>query len=377
LRFQTRFGRYRWRRVPFSCFAPSNSFWAVQRAPSPFLCFVHPDSFSTVSSASSPIFHVLRSRTNFRRYRGRWDAFSCFMPPYSFSTIPRASGPVFMFCAPEPVLRGTEGAGSSFLCFVLPDSFWAVPRAPGPVVIFCATRLIFGGTEGVRSRYHVLHSRVCFRWYRGHRVPFSCFALSDSFLTVPRASGPVFIFCALELILGGTEGVGSNFHILCSQTRFVRYRGRRVQFSCIALPNPFWAVTRTSGPVCMCCAPELVLVGTRGAGSHFHVMGHQTHFRRFQGCRIWFSCFAFFDSFSTVTRVLHHIFHVLRSRTHFRQYRGCRVPISCFVLPNSFWVVTRATSPIRMFCAPGLVFDCTECVKSGFHFLRSRTHFQR
>jgi hypothetical protein len=147
------------------------------------------------------LFHVLCSRTRFRRYRGRQVPFSCFAHPDSFSTIPSASGPNLMFCA--------HG-------------------------------LIFGGAECVWSRFHVLRSRTRFWRYWGRQVPFYCFALSDSFSAVsrdpfssfalpdsfsaiPGATGPFFLFCALGLIFGGSECVGSHFHVLRSQTRFRRY----------------------------------------------------------------------------------------------------------------------------------------------------------
>jgi hypothetical protein len=98
------------------------------------------------------------------------------------------------------------------------------------VFMFSAPRLIFDGTKGVGSNFHVLHSLTHFRRYRGRQVPFSCVALPDSFSAIPRAPGPVFMFCAPVLILDGTGGVGFSFHVLRSQTRFGRYRGRRVQF---------------------------------------------------------------------------------------------------------------------------------------------------
>jgi hypothetical protein len=142
-------------------------------------------------------FHVLRARTRFRLYRGHQVLFSCCMRPESFSAVPRSSGPVFMFCAPG---------------------------------------LVFGGTEGVGSRFHSLHAQTHFRRYRGRRVPFSCFVFPDSFSAEPRASDHIFMFCATGLVFGGSEGVGSCFHILRSQTRFRRYRGRRVPFSCFARP---------------------------------------------------------------------------------------------------------------------------------------------
>jgi hypothetical protein len=167
-------------------------------------------------------FHVLCSRTHFRRCRVRQVPFSVIVHTYSFSTVPRASGPVFMFC--------------------VPGLFSAVSKAAGPILTFCAPRFIFDDTEGVRSCFHVSHSRTRFRRYRERQVPFSCFAISDSFSAVPRASGPVFIFCAPGLIFGVNEGVGSRFLVLrtglvvdgiggvgsrflvmCARTRFRRY----------------------------------------------------------------------------------------------------------------------------------------------------------
>jgi hypothetical protein len=159
--------------------------------------------------------------------------FSCFARPNSFYTVPRASRFVS--------------------CFALPDMFSAVSSASGPVFMFCAPGLIFGGPEGDGSRSHVLCARIRFRRYRRIRVPFSCFARPNSFSAVPRASGPVFIFFALEHVFGGAEGVGSHFHVLRSHTRFRRYRGRRLSFFNF-------------------CVPGLIFGGTEGVGSCFHVL---------------------------------------------------------------------------------------------------------
>jgi hypothetical protein len=303
-------------------------------------------------------FHVLRARTRFRRYRGCRVPFSRFALLNMFSAVPRASGLVFMFCAPGLVFVGTEDIGSrflvfcapglvfgstegvlshfhvlrsrtrfrryrgcwvSFLCFALPNSFSAVPRASYPVFLFSAHRHVFGGTEGVRSIFHVLCARTYFRPYRGRRVAFSCFARTDLLSTVPRASGPVFNFCA--------PGI-------CSR----RYRGHRVPFSCFALPDSFSAVPKASGPVFMFCTPGLIFGGTEGVRS---------------------------------------LFHVFRSQTHFRRYRGRRVPFLCFALPESFPAVPRSLASFFMFCAPGFVFGGIEGVRSLFLVLRSRTHFRR
>jgi hypothetical protein len=204
--------------------------------------------------------------------------------------------------------------------------------------MFCVPRLVFGVTEGVVSRFHVLRSRTHFRRYRGCRVPFSCFARPDSFLAVLRASAPVFMVYAPEIVLGGTEGVGFRFHVLRSRTSFRRNRGRRVLFSCFARMDSFSTVPRASGPVFMFCAPGLFLGGTEGVGSRFHVF---------------------------------------RARTHFRRNRGRRLPLPCFALPDSFSTVPRASGPVFMFFEPKLLFGGTEGVGSRFHVLRSRTRFGR
>jgi hypothetical protein len=143
----------------------------------------------------------------------------------------------------------------SFSCFARPDSFSPVPRASSPVFIFCAARLIFGATDGVGSHFHVLRTRTYFRQYGGRRVPFSYFAPPDSFSTVPRASGPVFMFYAPGLVFDRTEGGWSRFHVLLARTHFPRERGCRVPFSCFALPDSFLAVLRASCPIFMFNAP--------------------------------------------------------------------------------------------------------------------------
>jgi hypothetical protein len=178
-------------------------------------------------------FHFLRARTYFRRYRGCRLPFSCFVLPNSFSAVPTASGLVFMFCAPGHV--------------------------------FC-------GAKGVRSRIHVLCSRTRFRWCGRRRVLFSCFALPDSFSADPAALGPFFMFCEPVLIFGGIEGVRSRFHVLCSWTHFRWYRGRRVPFSCFVLPDMFSAVRRTSGSVFTFCSPGHVFGCAEGVGSCFHIL---------------------------------------------------------------------------------------------------------
>jgi hypothetical protein len=276
-----------------------------------FSCFALPNPFSAVPSASGPVF--------------------IFCALDSFSTISTASGTIFMFCALGPIFGGTEGVGSCFYVLRFLTHFWryrgcrvpfpclgipVVPRASGAVLMFCAPGFIFGGTEGVGFRFLVLGSR----WYRGRRVPFSCFALLNLFSSGSTASGTVFMFCPPGPIFGGTEGVESRFHILRSLTHFRRYRGRQVPFSCFGLLEPFSAVPTTSGSIScfalhdsflsvstasgsvfMFCSPELAFGGIDGVGSRFHVLRSRTHFRPYRRRRVPFSCFALPDSFSTVT----------------------------------------------------------------------------
>jgi hypothetical protein len=196
------------------------------------------------------------------------------------------------------------------------------------------------------SLFHVLRSLTHFRRYRARRVLFSCLARPNSFSVVQTVSSPVFTFCAPGLISGGTEDVGSRFHVLRSQTHFRRYQGRRVPFSCFLLPDSFSAVPRASDPFFMFYTPELIFGGTEGVRSHFHVWRSRTRFRRYRGCRVPFLCFALPqfssfalpDSFSAVPRASGHF--------------------SCFELPDSFSAIPWASG-------------------SHFHVLRARTRFRR
>jgi hypothetical protein len=294
-----------------------------------------------------------------------------------------------MFCAPGIVFGGSECVGSRLhifrshtlfqrfqrprfqvLCFGESDSFSAVSRASGPILMFCDTRLVFDDTEVIGSRFHFLCFRSHFRRCLGRRVQFLCFALLDSCSAVPRASGPVFmfcdhglifggsesgrvfIFCAPGLIFGGSEVFGSRFYVLRCRSHFCRYRARRVEFSCFALPDSFStvarvsvpfsyfalpdsfsAVARASGPVFMFCAPELMFCVTEGVGTNFHVLNSRTRFRRYRGRRVPFSRFTSPNSFSAVSRA---------SSLDFM-----------FALQNSFSAAPRASGQVSMFCSPG------------------------
>jgi hypothetical protein len=155
--------------------------------------------------------------------------------------------------------------------------------------MLCVLGLCFVGTNGVGSRFHILRSRTHFRRYRGRRVRFSYFVLPDTFSAVPTASGPIFMFCAIVRVFDGAEGVGSRFYVMRSRTHFRRCRVRRIPFSCFARSESFSAVPRASGPVFMFFALGLVFGGTEGVGPRFHVLRSptcfhvlraQTHFRR-------------------------------------------------------------------------------------------------
>jgi hypothetical protein len=206
--------------------------------------FCAPAVIFDVTEGVGSSFPILLSRTRFRRYRGRRVPFSCFSRSDSFTVLTRASGPVFIFCAPGQVFGGSDGVVSLFL-FCAPGLVLGGTEGVNPIFMFCPPRLVFGGAGA-----------------EGVGVPFSCFALPNSFSAVPRSSGAVFWFCAPALFFGVTEGVGSGFHDLRCRARFRRYRGRLVPFTCNELPNSFSAVPRASGPVFMFCVPGRVLGGT-------------------------------------------------------------------------------------------------------------------
>jgi hypothetical protein len=261
--------------------------------------------------------------------------------------------------------------------------------------MFYAPGLVFDGTEAVWSYYNVLSARTHFRRYRGRPVLFSYFGLPDMFSTVPSATDHVFMFCAPGLVFDGLEGDVSCFHVLRDGTSFQRYRGRRFPFTCVACLNSFSTLSSASGPVLKFCAPKLVFDGTEGVRSCFHVLHSRSHFPRYRGRRVLFSCFVLCGTFSNVRRALGPIlmfspglrfgvtegvesrFHVLSVHTHFRRYRGRPFPFSCFPLPDSFSTVPRALGPIFMFCAPRHVFSGMEGVESRFHVLRSQTRFRQ
>jgi hypothetical protein len=362
--------------VSFSGFALPKLFPAVPKASGPVFKFCAPGLIFGGTEGVGSRFHVLRARTHFRRYRGRPLPFSFSARPDSFFAVLRASALVFMFCALGVVSCVTEGVVSLFQ------------------VLRSRTR--FRTTAGIGCRFHVLCVLTRFQRKRGCRVPFSCFALPASFPAVPRASGPIFMFFAPGLVFGGIAGIGSRFQVLCTRTRFQRYPGRRLQFSSFVLPDSFSASLRASAPVFMFYAPELIFDGNEGVRSRFIILRSRTCFRRCRSRWVTFSCFSRPNSFSAVPTATGPIFmfcaprlyfdgtegvgsrfNVLRARTRFRLYRGRRLPFSCFARPDSFSEVPRASCAVLMFCPLGLVFDGIEGVRSCFHVFLSRTCFRR
>jgi hypothetical protein len=222
-------------------------------------------------------------------------------------------------------------------------------------LIFDAHGLIFDGIEGVRSTFHVVPSMNLFQWYRGHQAYFSCFTLSNSISAVLRALDPLFMFCAPRLIFGGTVGAVSSFYILRYRTHFRRYQGHRIFFSYFALLDLFSTVQRTWGPI-LCFAPSVSFSAVpRALGPIFMFCAPGHVFSDTEGVR--------------------SSFYVLLTRTRFRWYRGCRILFSCLTLLESLLEISRASSQVFMFYAPGFVFCGTEGVGSNFHVLCSRTHF--
>jgi hypothetical protein len=164
------------------------------------------------------------------------------------------------------------------------------------------------------------------------------------------------MFCTQELIFGGVECVGSHFHDLRARTHFRRYLGRRVPFSCFSRSFSFSAVPSASSPVFMFCAPGLVFGVTEGVGSRFHILRARTRFRLYRGRRVPFSYFARADYFSAVPRASGLVFMLCT--------------------PGIVSAVPRASGPVFMFCALRLVFGITEGVGSRFHVLCARTRFR-
>jgi hypothetical protein len=385
----TIFRRYQGRRVPFLCFTLPYTLSAVPRVSGPVFMFCAPGVVSRGTEGVGSHFHVLCSQTRFGRYRGRRVQFSCFARPNTFSEVPRASGPVFLFFAPGHDFGSPECVGSRFHVMRARNGFGS-PEGDESIFMFCAPGHVFGGTDGVGSRFHVLHAWTRDRRYRGCRVPFSCFALPDLFPAVPRVLGHIFMFCAPRLVFGGTEGVESCFLVLRSRIRFRRFRGRQVHFHVVRYRTCFRLCRVRRVPFSSFVRSYLFFGGRGGDGSRFYVLrdgtsfwryqGHRvrfhvllsrTHFRRKRGCRIPFSCFAHPDTFSTVRRASGLIFMFcapglifdgnegvgsgfqdLRCQTRFRRYRGRRVPFSCFARWTRFRRYRGRRVPFSCFARP-------------------------
>jgi hypothetical protein len=232
-------------------------------------------------------------------------------------------------------------ASGPFSCFAHLISFSAVPRASGPVFIFCA--------------------QTRFLQYRARLVLLSCFALRYSFSMVPTASVPVFLFCAPGLVSGDTEGIRSCFSGFTLHDSFSAVpraslpvftfcaSGLVFGFRVSGLVFTFcpWAL----GPVFMFSTPGLVFSGIEGVGSRFHDLRTRSHFRRIRGCPLPFSCFPLSDTFSVVPGWRWVLFSCFARQTRFRRYRGRRIPFSYFAHPDLFSAVPRASGPDFIFCA--------------------------
>jgi hypothetical protein len=243
-----------------------------------------------------------------------------------------------MFFTSGLVFDDIQGRRVPFSCFALHDSFSTVPRASNVVFMFCALGLEFSGAECVWSHFHVLISRTRFRRYGGCSVPFSFFARPNSFSAVPRASGLVFMFCALGHVFGSTDSSAPVFMFCVSG---LISRGNEGD---------------GSNPDFMFCAPSIVFGGTEGVGSRFHVLRTRTRFRRYPRASGTVFIFCAPVLIFGGTEGVGSRFHFLRARTPFS-------------------AVPRASGPVFIFCAPGLISGCTEGVGSRYHVLRVRTRF--
>jgi hypothetical protein len=102
--------------------------------------------------------------------------------------------------------------------------------------------------------------------FQGYCVRFSRFALTYSFLAVLGRVHPFFMFCAPQIILvvwwslcsvfkfnnfklifDGSGAIVSDFHILCSRTRW-QFLGPYVQFSSFALLDSFSTIPEALCP---------------------------------------------------------------------------------------------------------------------------------
>jgi hypothetical protein len=220
---------------------------------------------------------------------------------------------------------------------------------------------------GIEPSFHVLCSQTRFRRYQGRRVQFSCFSLPDPLSTVPTAPGLIFMFCNIRPVFDGTEGVGSSFYPLCSRTHFRRYQGRQVHFSSFAHPIPFLMIPRASGQVFIFCTLGPVFDGTVDVRSRFHVLRFLTHYNPYRGRQVWFSYFALLDPFLLVPRVSGLIFIFCSKRIVFGGTEG--VGFNFHVL--------RFRRRFRRYRGRRVLFSCTEVVGPSFHVLRSQTSFRR
>jgi hypothetical protein len=86
-----------------SSFALLDPFWAIPRASGLVFMFCSPGLIFGYR------FHVWRFRTHFRLYRWRRVPFSCFALSGLFFAVPEALDSVFRLCAPRLVFYGSKG----------------------------------------------------------------------------------------------------------------------------------------------------------------------------------------------------------------------------------------------------------------------------
>jgi hypothetical protein len=105
------FWAYRGRPVTFSCFALPDPFSLVPSSSGLVFMFCAPAIIFGGNESVGSRFLVLRSQTRFLRYRARQVPFSCFALPDPFWVVPTASVPVFMFCPSGIIFGGIKGVG--------------------------------------------------------------------------------------------------------------------------------------------------------------------------------------------------------------------------------------------------------------------------
>jgi hypothetical protein len=121
-------------------------------------------TFSAVLRASDPLFMVCTHRLVLAVLKALGPLFLFYAPGLIFSDT-KGAEPTFHVLGSRTLFRRYRCHRIYFSCFTLPDSFLAVPRAPNPLLMLCAPELISDYTEGVSPTFHVLSSRTRFGRY--------------------------------------------------------------------------------------------------------------------------------------------------------------------------------------------------------------------